>query len=181
MSRKPKYVELTHEMVMRQKRIIETLCRIALGTSSLADSEAMDELGRVFRFVEGGNFGGVKVPPLSYLPVYLPHVEKALRARNIPLAACLTLSMYFVHEYEAHMPAYGQRILDAVNRGKKNAAARASEEDNARTRIEAWERENHALAPTSRDTEIAACARDIERSEVTVRNALRARARAAQD
>ena len=92
MSKKPKYIEPTPEMVAERNRVIDTLCRLALGTSILSEQQAKDELGRIFRLAEGNQFTAfygrqegdapdAQVAQFSYMPVYRPHVEAALQLR----------------------------------------------------------------------------------------------------
>lgn len=189
MSTKPKYIEPTPAMVVERKRVIETLCRLALETSSLSEEEAKGELGRIFRFAEGDGYSAtfgseegdapdVAVPQFSYMPVYRPHINAALRDNNLPLAACLALSVYFGQEYERHMPAYGQMILGKQRNARASATKRREEQNNSLALIEAYEREQGiTLKPSSPAVQITACATATARSEVTILNALKTRAR----
>lgn len=197
MSKKPKYIEPTPELVEERRRVIETLCSLARGTSPLTEQQAKDELGRIVRLVEGdqytatygheeGDAPDAPTPQFSYMPVYRPHIEGALRANNLALAACLALSVYFGHEYEQHMPAYGQMIRAKQHAARESAAKRLREGNNALARIDAYERQHGIiLTPDSPEEAIAACAAACghakgEYSAVTIRKALKARARSAK-
>lgn len=199
MTSKAKYAEPTPEQVAKHQEIIETLCRLSRGTSALTEPQAKDFLDGLLRYVQGGRLRhasdgnsyfvedgepcDVEVPALSYLPVFEPHLQAALRAGNIALAACLTLSVWKMHQYEGHMALYGQMILNKQRTGRASAERRKAEErtPNTRTLLEAWERDNGiALSLASRAKDIADCAAKIERSEITVKNVLKARRREAR-
>jgi hypothetical protein len=177
MSRKPRYVEPPREVVEEHSRVLLTLQKIAMGELTMPRENFRELIGGMLRYVEGGELHGQPIPQLSWLPVFVLHIDAALKAKNDPLVACLTLSMYLLHDADHRMPEFAELIRSQQLRGRTSAAKRKAEGANTRTLMEAWERENdRSLTPHS-SHDIASCSATIGKSESTVRNELYARDR----
>jgi len=184
-SRKPRYVEPSPEILEEHKRVLLTFQRIATGELTISRENFRKLVGGMLRYVEGGELHGQRIPQLSYLPMFVHHVDAALKEKNDPLVACLTLAMYLLHDAEHRIPEYAVLIRSRQSRGPASAAKRKAKGQNVGSYVEAFERHiGRRMTPRSR-SDIHACAasswdRDGKRkeySEVTIKDFLYARAR----
>jgi len=114
--------------------------------------------------------------PLSHFPIFKPHIDAAIAAKNEPLLACLTFALFIAQQFELHIPPYAAKVYAEINRGRQ--AANNRDGKSAVDLVEAWERDNGAtLSSRSPISQIEACARSIDRKESTVIKALRVRQR----
>jgi hypothetical protein len=165
-------VEPPREIVEEHKRVILTLQKIAMSELAMSGENFRRLIGGLLRYVEGGKLHGQEIPQLSYLPVFVPHIDAALKEKNDPLVACLTLAMYLIHDAEHRIPEFAELIRSQQSRGRDSATKKKEKGVNALTLIEAWESDNDRRLQLERHHDIASCAKTIGKSQVTVRNAL---------
>jgi hypothetical protein len=177
MSRKPRYPEPPPELVAEMQRVVSSLTDVATGKVAMCHEAFLDLVGPLLRLNLGGQFYGEQIPPVSHFPAFNPHLETALRGKNDPLVACLTLALYLIYQFEKHMPDYAKLIRSKQQTARASAEKRRDEGHNTMTLVEAWERENDRPLTPRDKTHIASCAAAIGRSEITVLDALRRRVR----
>jgi hypothetical protein len=178
MSRKPRHPEPDPDAVAGMEQLVTALTHVAAGKASMSHEDLALLADEFVEIGRGGNFDGERVQPAKHLALFEPQVKDALNAKNDPLAALLILSLWWSVQFERHIHPFAATIRSKQHTGVTSAEKRRAEGNNTITRVEAWERQNdHPLAPQSHKSHIAACAAAIERSEITVLDALRERKR----